>query len=186
MTIKITKQFNKQQHSKYLKSVRETHKEWYANIRKKVNSHIKGVVLDVGNGGICNFSISKAQKIIAVDICFPQQKNCSKKIDYKIDDARKLKQIKNNSVDIIIFQLVLHHITGKNYQDIKKQVKKSMKSANRVLRNKGKILIIECVVSKSIEWIERVMYPIQTLILKIFKKSPVFEFSEKTILKWRD
>ncbi len=169
----------------YLDSISKINKVWYLNIQKEINPLIKGkTILDIGNGGIFNFDISLPKKIIAIDPAFKYFFKLKKysNVVYGFDDARSLKSIKRESVDVVLFQLVLHHVTGKSFNETINNLKQIFVETGRVLKPKREIVIVGSVVFKFLEEIEKIFYYPQIYFFKLFNKPTVFEFSEKTLL----
>ena len=159
---------------KYIKSVNNTNKEWYNNIKYFIEPYIHGTVLDVGNGGVFAYNPDLADKIFAVDVAFKNTNGLQKfkNVEYLCQDARFLDKIRDNSIDVIIFPLMLHHIIG---------ISQVMNSANRVLKDNGKIIIIEVIVNNIMNLIQRTIYPLTNFLTKTIKKPMVCLLTSKDI-----
>ena len=170
-------------HEKYLESILETNKLWYENINRILNPLLKGVMLDIGNGGVLTYDAGLLREVLAVDVSFKDISKLKKRANLKYirDDARTLCLIKPNSVDIALFQLVLHHITGRTRKETFDNVRASLRAAMRVLRPGGRIIIVETAVPAAVEVIEAGSYFLSELLLKILNLPMVYLFSRKTI-----
>ncbi len=174
--------FNKQ-HNKYIKSVFETNREFYDNINKRINPYLKGVLADIGNGGIFTYDTKKLKKIYAIDVSF-KNNNLLRKYDnvqYILEDARKIKSIEPESCDIVLFQLVLHHITCKSAKETRMNTQKALEQAMKLLKKNGKLIVVETTVARPVELVEEFLYFFDSALLKLFKKPMVFFFSKKTM-----
>jgi ubiquinone/menaquinone biosynthesis C-methylase UbiE len=175
--------FNKQ-YGDYLKSVSK-HRTFITNISKVLTPFLKGDILDMGNGGVFTYDITKANRIVAVDIAF---RDISKyktfpNVLYKYDDARSLKSIPSSSFDTVICQFMLHHITGKSSRDTLRNVRRVMKSAMRVLKPGGTFVIIEAAVPRVVEFFEKLLYQVNTVVFELLGKPMVYMFSHNHILR---
>jgi ubiquinone/menaquinone biosynthesis C-methylase UbiE len=179
----VGKHFN-EQYNAYLKSV-DTNRVLYRNINKVLEPLLDGVVIDVGNGGFFTYDVKKVKKLIAIDVAFKDISRLKKfpNVKYICDDARYLKSIKTASVDVIVFQFVLHHITGKSARETIDDVRKVMKTAKRVLKPGGRVVVIETIVPGFAEFFERVLYRVNNFILGVLHKPMIFLFSRKTMIK---
>jgi len=88
-----------------------------------------------GNGRITSFMLGKPKKIIAVD---PDRKSIEEArerlagADFRIGSGEKL-EFSEESFDLVIFTLSLHHQGGRT----------ALAEARRVLKDEGRILVIE-------------------------------------------
>ena len=177
--VEIKDHFAKQQ-KKYREVVEKTNKELYKNIRKELDKNLKGVVLDIGNGGIFNYDVNKLKGIIAVDIAFKSKEDG--KIKYIEGDARNLNKIKSNSCDRVVMQFLLHHITERNKKKTYIGLKKSLKEAKRVLKKKrGELIIIEMLVNPLVENLENIFYDINSFFFSLINR-PMLKFYSKVSL----
>ncbi|NET52742.1 MAG: class I SAM-dependent methyltransferase [Merismopedia sp. SIO2A8] len=105
--------------------------EIYEQIETRINPIVEGkVVLDVGNGGRFAYDTSLPSQVIAMDIAPSMlDKIDNPKIVKVVGDARDMQTIDDQSVDIIVFLLVLHHINGCNVKDSINTLDKVLSSA---------------------------------------------------------
>ena len=123
------------EHGLYLISVK-INMVMYENINKELNKHIKGTVLDIGNGGFFTYNKESADMIVALDNSFldisklPKYKN----VEYKYGDAVNLSGLKQNSFDLVIFQFILHHLAEKNYRLTKQRILMAISEAKKNIK----------------------------------------------------
>lgn len=178
--VDIKEHFAKQT-KRYKEVVEDTNKELYENIRKELDKNLKGVVLDIGNGGIFNYNTNKLEKIFAIDLAFKSKEDG--KITYIGGDARNLRKIKNNSCDRVVMQFLLHHITERKKEKTYIGLKKSLKEVNRVLKNNGELIIIEMFVNSLVEKLEDVSYDINSMFFSLINKPMLKFYSKKGLIK---
>ncbi|MBU0648354.1 class I SAM-dependent methyltransferase [Patescibacteria group bacterium] len=165
--VNIGTHFAKQQ-NQYQQVVNTVHKEWYQNIQQKLDQNLHGVVLDIGNGGVFGYNLTKLKRIIAIDPAFDETWQNTDKIQHIAGDARHLSTIKDNGCDCVIMQLILHHVVEKNIKLTNESILQSLKEAHRVLKPSGKLIIIEQIVSPTLESIEDIFYPTNFYLLGLF------------------
>jgi len=95
------------------------------------------VVLDVG-AGYCEFINNlKAKKKIALDINKDIYKFANKDIEVVINKCSDMKNIKNESVDVVFISNVLEHLQGAE------EIEMTLRESRRVLKNRGLLLILQ-------------------------------------------
>ncbi len=110
---------------------------------RRIKDYIRGDVLEVGcgDGRLSRFLIKKASSFIGID---PEQKsvNEAKKLGGKflIGSGESL-DFEDSSFDAIVFSMSLHHMDPV----------KGLREAFRVLRNNGKIVVIEPVIGGAMQ-----------------------------------
>jgi ubiquinone/menaquinone biosynthesis C-methylase UbiE len=99
-----------------------------------------------------------------------------------ISDAKDMKEISDNSIDVILIIFALHHINGKKYSSAISSLKKVIKKSNRKLTKNGEIIIVELTLNNIFFFIERLSYKLIYYILKMLKTDMVFFYNDKTIV----
>jgi len=157
----------------------------YQQIEATVNPYIANKkVLDVGNGGRFSYDVNLPEKIIAMDVSPVMLDRIKEPAIIKIvGDARDMNNIENESVDVIIFQLVLHHITGSNYKSTLLTLKNIISSSKLKLKPGGFLIIAEPLMHPILFSVERLFFPLTKFILKRFNVSMIFFFSSKIMQK---
>lgn len=167
------------QSERYQQVVDGANKELYENIRAELDRNLNGVILDIGNGGVFGYDVDKLERVIAVDLAFDENMQDSEKIKYIRDDARVLKTIESNSCDCVVMQFLVHHIVDENIKLTNDSILASLKEAHRVLKPKGKLIIIEEIVLFFIEYVEDVLYKMNFRLLILINKPMIKFYSEK-------
>ena len=123
--------FNKIRH-KYQNNIGDK-KKLYDNLSAKINPSIKNKnILDIGSGGNIFYDYSLSNKIIAIDSSEEMLKNSTdKNIISIVSDARDMKEITDNSIDVILIVFALHHINGKKYTSALSSLKKVIESSQK-------------------------------------------------------
>lgn len=179
--VNIAEHFSKYS-SVYHDAVKNANKELYENIRTVLNQNLKGVVLDIGNGGVFAYDVNKLTQVIAVDLGFDNSIHDTEKIKYLVGNACDLIKINSDSVDCVLMQFLLHHIVGKNRNETDCLIRLSLKEAQRVLKPKGKLIIIEIAVHPFFEYVEDILYNINHFLLSLVNRPMVKFYSKKGLL----
>ncbi len=151
----------------------------YDQMEARINPIVRDkVVLDVGNGGRFAYDTDLPSQVIAMDISPSMlEKIDDPKIVKIVGDATEMETVEDESVDIIIFLLVLHHINGTS-------VKRSLETLDRVLslartkiRPGGSLIITEALLSPLLFRIQCFLFPLTRFILNRFNVGSIFFFS---------
>tara|TARA_B100001059_G_scaffold230785_1_gene265520 strand:+ start:782 stop:1474 length:693 start_codon:yes stop_codon:yes gene_type:complete len=174
--------FNKIRH-KYKSNIGDK-KKLYENLSAKINPLIKNKnILDIGSGGNIFYDYSLSNKIIAIDSSEEMLKNSSdKKIISIVSDARDMKEVVDNSIDVILIVFALHHINGKKYSSAISSLKKVIEESNKKLVINGEIIIVELTLNNVFFFIQKFLYKFIYSILKILKTDMVFFYNDEKIV----
>lgn len=139
------------------------------------------VVLDIGNGGTFVYDTHAPKKVIALDISAKMLEAIKDEHVVKIvSDARDLKQIEDNSVDVVLYMLCIHHIQEKTYYDSLSILREVITAAKSKLTNGGYIIIAEPCVSWFYHSLERILFPFTRFALSLIKSPMIFFHTAKT------
>jgi len=153
----------------------------YKEAAERINKQIKGNVLDVGSGGILNYDITKAKKVFLVDITTANKERATENIIFVNSDIRKL-GIKTQQVDIVIMQHLLHHLADNTLQKTLKNLEEGFKETQRVVKRGGKIMIVEGCVPPTLDYLQRVLFPLNKRLYRwLFSFPMVLQYSKEKI-----
>jgi SAM-dependent methyltransferase len=162
---------------------------FYETVSKLIDQSSNGdpEVLDIGNGGVINYTFTHFKKLICADLVLSQKAIDKYKEFHNVlfikADILDMKEYADESFDIIIIQNVIHHLASTTYKKAQENVARAINECLRVLRPKGKLLITESVVNNIFEFFERLFYPFMQLFFKTCKFDSVYMYSEKSLLK---
>ena len=174
--------FNKIRH-KYQNNIGDK-KKLYNILATKINPIIKNKnILDIGSGGNIFYDYSLSNKIIVIDSSEEMLKNSNDEGVIKIvSDARDMRKINNNSIDVILIIFALHHINGKKYSSAISSLKKVLVESDKKLTTNGEILVVELTLNNIFFLIQKLFYNITYNILKLLKTDMVFFYNDKIIV----
>ncbi|HEY8097158.1 MAG TPA: class I SAM-dependent methyltransferase, partial [Methylobacter sp.] len=157
----------------------------YEQIEERINSLVTDqVVLDIGNGGRFAYDLSLPSQIIVTDISADMLFSINDPNIIKIvSDARNMHEIENNSVDVIIFVLVLHHINGNNIHQSIETLEGVLSEARSKLRPGGCLVVAEALLSPMLFKLQCFLFQLTRSFLHLFGISMIFFFTQDLLAK---
>ena len=143
-----------------------------------LKNKLSGKVLDIGSGGKMHYSTHGINELICADMSFQSLEKAREdnKVECIITDARNL-ALCDNSFDCVVILHTLHHLAGNSAVDTRKNVLRCLKESHRVLKEEGKILIIDAFCKKIMERVEDLFHNTFFFIFENFGKPMVHYFS---------
>lgn len=140
------------------------------------------VILDIGSGGFFPYSVEIPQKILAVDLS-PKMLDKIKhsNIIPIVDNALELNHIEGQSFDTAIFNYSIHHFVGRSSAECINNFKTALLKVKGLIRQKGEILISEATLLGLFFALEKVIYPMLSMVCRIQNKECPFFYSTKKL-----
>lgn len=157
----------------------------YEQIKNRINPLITGkVVLDVGNGSRFSYDVNLPSQIIATDISSEMlSKVNGPNIKSLVCDARSMKGIIDDSVDVVIFVLVLHHINGCSVRHSISTLDEVLSEAYVKLRNGGHLVVVEGLLSPALYRLQCCCFQLTHIFLRRFGVSMIFFFTKSLMME---
>lgn len=122
--------------------------------RKQSSPYIKGIVLDIGNGGMIAFDLEKAKRVILADIAVDMFKHLKRvhNGEYKQVETDTITCIKsdvrkmpfgNNYFDVVVMVTTAHHLSEGSLKNTRENIHQAFFEIHRVLKDKGTFLLLE-------------------------------------------
>jgi ubiquinone/menaquinone biosynthesis C-methylase UbiE len=155
-------------------------REIYEQVEARINPLLKDkVVLDVGNGGHFAYDLHLPRRVIAMDVAPAMlDKIQEPSVEKVVGDAQDMEVIEDESVDIVIFQLVLHHINGPNVKETIELLEKILAEARRKIRPGGHLVVTEVLLSPWLFRLESGLFRATRFILSRFSVPMIFMFTQ--------
>lgn len=136
----------------------------YDQAEKYINPLIKGkTVLDIGNGGHFAYSVDLPKQVIAMDIAPAMLSKIEDANVVKVvSDAEEMKNIDEESVDIVVFSLSLRYINGIDMRESLDILERILLLVSRKIRTGGYLIIIE-------EFLPWALFYVQCLLFSFTK-----------------
>lgn len=132
----------------------------YGAVRSELNGLIAGrAVLDVGNGGIFPYDRTRAASVAVLDISAEMLSRVPGEGVRKIlADARDMGPCADESFDVVLFNLSLHHISARTAKETEEGISRALTEAWRTLRPGGDLLVYEPVLSPRLASLARALF----------------------------
>jgi ubiquinone/menaquinone biosynthesis C-methylase UbiE len=166
--------------SDYQKSVeKESIAGVHQRIQEQVNPQLHGVVLDLGSGGVTSFRSDRVTGLISMDNVLEFLKNS------RNPDARSVCgdvlaiPLGSRSVDVVIMQHVIHHLTAPSYTQNARNVGQAISETSRILKSGGTVHLIDSFTPAAWERLQIWAYPVSYRALRLAGKPMVFFLSAR-------
>jgi len=165
-------------HSEYQDSVeRETIAGVHRRIREVIEPALRGVVLDLGSGGVTEYRTGRIDFLVSMDNVLEFLKNSRNEAAADICGDVTAVPLRAASVDFIIMQHVLHHLTGPGYGQNLRNVRAASAEARRILKPGGVLFVVDSMVPQALEILQAGGYRLSRASLRLLGKPMVFFFS---------
>ena len=166
-SVKANVAFFRDQHDSYRANIQGL--ETYACIRKSINEAIAGAtrVVDIGNGGVCDYDTALVREITAIDLFFddmPAGYAIPENVTLRAGSALDLPE-PDQSFDCAVMVMLIHHLVGKDVSECIENIRRALREAHRVLRPGGRLIVSESCVSSWFYCFERVVFPLAAPVI---------------------
>lgn len=139
-------------------------------------------LLDVGNGGVKDFSSPNTTRYVGLDFSITMLKKGDRDVEKVCGDAMLL-PFHANTFASLMYSSMLHHLTEERVAETKRRIIVALEEGRRCLKEGGNILVIEPCTSKAAEKLEQALFFLIKAIFHLFGIPEVFLFSSATIVK---
>jgi SAM-dependent methyltransferase len=164
--------------SDYQKSVeRETIAGVHRRTREVVEPALRGIVIDLGSGGVTEYQPGRIDLLVSMDNVLEFLKHSRNERAAEVCGDVTAIPFRGASVDFIIMQFVLHHLTARSYGQNVRNVVAAAAEASRVLKPGGAIFLIDSLTLSLLERLQVWSYAVSHAALRALGKPMVFFFS---------
>jgi len=155
----------------------------HQRIKKVIEPRLAGTVVDIGSGGDTRHRNPAIKLLVSVDNVLefllhakdPTAVNAA-------GDVRSL-PFKRDSVDRIVIQFVVHHLTDDHLAGTLRNVRAAVAESARILKPGGRIFIVDSMTWRPLDALQRGLYPISRTILRRFGRPMVFMLSARSLAR---
>lgn len=169
----------------YDKNIQEL--DTYATIRFSINQALHGInhLLDIGNGGVFDYDTNVISNIVGLDLFFdhlPSLSACPTNVTLKTGSALHIPE-PDASFDGVLMVMLIHHLVGKTVHDSLDNVRCAVREAFRVLRQGGRLIIVESCVPQWFYIFERIVFPlVSPLINSVLSHPATLQYPADTLV----
>jgi ubiquinone/menaquinone biosynthesis C-methylase UbiE len=155
----------------------------YRYTEQTLRGEIRGKLIDVGNGGVFNYDVGQAEKILVVDLAesLVGQLDHIPHASFRHGDATKL-PVEDGSFDTCLLQFVLHHLAERSHIETRRRTQDALQEAFRVLKPGGRIIVLESCLPAGWEAAEHMLYPAFRTVLRWMRHPLVFQWNWHTLV----
>lgn len=134
----------------------------YSLMRDVIDAELVGMrrLLDVGNGGVFDYTPELVESIVAVDLFLSEAwtDRFPDNVEPRKGDALALDE-PDEAYDSVLHSFLYHHLVGTEASALVDNVSRAISEAGRVLRPGGKLIVAEGCVPRWFYGLERVGFP---------------------------
>ncbi|OGD20941.1 MAG: hypothetical protein A2W03_07465 [Candidatus Aminicenantes bacterium RBG_16_63_16] len=170
--------------SDYQESVeREAIADVHRRIREVVEPALRGAVLDLGSGGVTEYRTGRIEFLISMDNVLEFLKNSRNPAAANLCGDVTAIPLRVASVDFIIMQHVLHHLTARRYEQNVRNVLAAAAEVSRILKPGGVVFLVDSMTPPLLERIQAWAYRLSHAALRMLDKPMVFFFSAPRLVR---
>ncbi len=150
----------------------------YELTTKALVGELRGRVVDVGSGGVVNYSCAEITELILVDLStdYPNHVTLPADAIVKTGSAVSL-PLADGTHDGLLMQMLVHHLAEDDFSTTRARSQAAFCEAYRVLKPGGKIVVIESTVNACLEFAERISFPLTRRLLRLIGHPMVLQWT---------
>ncbi len=159
----------------------------YDAVRGELDAAVAGKdVLDVGSGGIFAYDPHLAASVTSLDLSPAMLARVPAGVAAVSADARDMRPLADESFDVALFSLSLHHVVGDTLTETEDGQADALAEAFRVLRPGGRLIVYEPVLSPALFALERALFRAYAALFALAGVPPVYFRSRASLKRLAD
>lgn len=155
----------------------------HQRIKRVIEPRLAGIVVDIGSGGDTRHRNPAITTLVSVDNVLDFLRHAKDRtVLNAAGDVRAL-PFKKGSVDRIVIQFVVHHLTDDRLGGTLRNLKAAIVESARILKPGGRIFIVDSMTWRPLDALQRAFYPLSRALLRGFGKPMVFILSAPSLIR---
>jgi SAM-dependent methyltransferase len=155
----------------------------HQRIKRVIEPRLAGIVVDVGSGGDTRHRNPAITLLVSVDNVLEFLRHAKDPAAFNAAGDVRALPFKKGSVDRIVIQFVVHHLTDDNLAGTLRNVRAAVAESARILKPGGRIFIVDSMTWRPLDVLQRAIYPLSRAILRSFGRPMVFILSAPFLVR---
>jgi ubiquinone/menaquinone biosynthesis C-methylase UbiE len=154
----------------------------YGLTTRSLAGELRGRVVDVGSGGVVNYSCDDITELVLVDIStdYPNHVALPPSAVLKTGSAVSL-PLPDGEYDSLLMQMLVHHLAEADFSTTRARSQTAFREAYRVLKPGGKIVVIESTVHRCFELAEQFSFGLTRRVLGLMGHPMVLQWTSSRL-----
>jgi SAM-dependent methyltransferase len=154
----------------------------YERTARALRGELAGRVVDVGSGGVVNYSTDPITELVLVDLgeAHSQTDRVPAKARALVGSACAL-PLADGGFDRVLMQMLVHHLAEKDFATTRDRVRTAFAEAHRVLVPGGRLVVVESAMNPFLEWAQRIAFPLTRRLLAALGHPLVLQWSPRSL-----
>ncbi len=154
----------------------------YERTARALTGELAGRVVDVGSGGVVNYSTEPISDLVLVDLgeAHCQSNRMPARARALVGSACAL-PLEDGGFDRVLMQMLVHHLAEKDFATTRDRVRTAFAEAHRVLAPGGRLVVVESVMHPVLEWAQRIGFPLTRRLLAALGHPLVLQWSPQSL-----
>ena len=150
----------------YVETIVQSQKQIYRNVNPVLTRRVNGRVLSLGSGPVMNFADTHTERVVCLDLSWNMLRRLPRRqhVHPVCADAQHL-PFADAQFDFVVVPFLIHHMGMDTPADTDSAVSLMLKDIRRVLRRKGRLLIVDLFLPPILEVMLRSLYATAALLL---------------------
>jgi len=155
----------------------------HQRIKRVIEPRLAGIVVDVGSGGDTRHRNPAITLLVSVDNVLEFLRHAKDPAAFNAAGDVRALPFKKGSVDRIVIQFVVHHLTDDNLAGTLRNVRAAVAESARILKPGGRIFIVDSMTWRPLDVLQRALYPLSRTLLRGFGRPMVFILSAPFLVR---
>jgi len=155
----------------------------HQRIKRVIEPRLAGIVVDIGSGGDTRHRNPAITLLVSVDNVVEFLRHAKDPAALNAAGDVRALPFKRGSVDRIVIQFVIHHLTDDNLAGTFRNVRAAVAESARILKPGGRIFIVDSMTWRPLDVLQRGLYPLSRALLRGFGKPMVFLLSAPFLVR---